>query len=108
MDFVVVYNFPVGSRFDPAAFVGKRPMRAEDLREMLRNKPFVPLRLHLTDGTESEIRHPEMALLSRSLVEIGLEDHPGSGIATSIHCINLLHIVRIEKIDERPVAAHTP
>ncbi len=81
-------------------------MRAEELREMLRRQPFVPIRLFLTDGTKYDVRHPEMAVLSRSTVAIGLEERPGAGIADRIVCVTLLHIVRVEWIeDERPVAA---
>ena len=34
-------------------------MRPEDLRNFLRQKPFRPFRVTLTDGRIYEIRHPE-------------------------------------------------
>lgn len=74
-------------------------MGAEELRALLRRRPFVPLRLHLTDGTTCDIRHPEMALLTRTTVELGFEDQPGSGIADSLEFVSLAYIVRAEFTD---------
>ena len=49
-----------------------RTMRPEDIREFLQKKPFQPFRLTLTDGRTYEVRHPEMAMVGRSAVAIGL------------------------------------
>ena len=45
-------------------------MRPEELRELLATRPFVPLRIHLTDGKSFDIRHPDNVLVLRS-VELG-------------------------------------
>jgi len=74
-------------------------MGAEQLRDLLRRRPFVPLRLHLTDGSTYDIRHPEMAFLTRTTVEIGIEAQEGSGIADNVVYCSLLHVVRAEHID---------
>jgi hypothetical protein len=37
-------------------------MRPEELTELLRVRPFVPLRIHLTDGQSYEIHHPDHGL----------------------------------------------
>jgi hypothetical protein len=34
----------------------------QDVLEMLNQRPFLPFRIHVSDGTVSEIRHPEMSL----------------------------------------------
>ncbi len=47
-------------------------MRPEDIRDFLQRKPFQPFRLTLTDGRTYEVRHPEMAMVGRSSVAIGL------------------------------------
>ena len=44
-------------------------------RELLaiqREQPFVPIRVHVSDGAAYEVRHPEMMLVTVSLVFIGL------------------------------------
>ncbi len=39
-----------------------------DFRELLQREPFQPFRLHLSNGTTYEIRHPELAVLRFSVV----------------------------------------
>jgi len=73
-------------------------MSADELYELLHQRPFMPLRLHLTGGTTYDIRHPEMAIVARSLVTVGLPGKNGGGIADAvIHCA-LGHIVRVEPL----------
>jgi hypothetical protein len=74
-------------------------MRAEELRGLLRRRPFVPIRIHLTDGTAYDVRHPEMAFLARSTVEIGVEKQEGSGIADDVVYCSLVHIVRVDNLN---------
>jgi hypothetical protein len=74
-------------------------MRAETLEELLRRRPFVPIRLHLSDGTTCDIRHPEMALLTRSTVDIGVAEQDGTTIADRVVNCSLLHVVKVENLD---------
>ncbi len=74
-------------------------MRAEELRDLLDRRPFVPIRLHFADGTTFDIRHPEMALLTRSTVEIGLPEDQASKIADRVVDCTLAHIVRVENLN---------
>jgi hypothetical protein len=71
-------------------------MRGEELRNLIRQQPFNPIRLHLTDGTTYDIRHPEMAFITKSTVEIGQEEKEGSGVADEVMYVTLIHIVRAE------------
>ncbi len=74
-------------------------MRAEELRALLRRTPFIPIRVHFSDGSTYDVKHPEMALLTRSTVEIGIEEVEGSGIADAVHYCSLVHIVRVENLN---------
>jgi hypothetical protein len=74
-------------------------MRPEELRTLLRRRPFVPLRIYFTDGSTFDVRHPEMALITRSTVEIGQEETEGSGIADRVVYCTLIHIVRVEDLN---------
>ncbi|MGI0148405.1 MAG: hypothetical protein ACREDF_02575 [Thermoplasmata archaeon] len=58
--------------------------------------------MHLSDGTVYEVRHPEMALLTRSTVAIGIEHQPGQGIADDMIYVSLVHIVRAEHVNGHP------
>lgn len=73
-------------------------MKAEELIELLAERPFQPLRLHLADGRLREIRHPGMAVVSESSVAIGVPRDDTSRLATKIvHC-SLVNIVEVEPI----------
>lgn len=74
-------------------------MGPEQIRALLRRKPFVPMRIHLTDGTTYDVRHPEMAFITRTTVEIGLEEKEGSGVADQVMYCSLVHVVRVENLD---------
>ncbi len=78
----------------------------ESLRAELRRQPFVPLRMHLTDGKTYDIRHPEMAMITSREVYVGRkETSPGSGIAKECDLVSLLHVVRVEQMPLSPSAA---
>ncbi len=85
-------------------------MRADDLRELLNQRPFEPVRLHISSGQAVDIWHPELAIVSRSLVMVGVgrgdrADEPGEPDRVVHHFAhyNLLHIVKIEPINgQRP------
>ena len=49
-------------------------MPPEDLRTALRQQPFVPFRLHLTDGRSFDVPHPEFLTLIGIAVKQGLLD----------------------------------
>ncbi len=74
-------------------------MRAEELRNLLSRRPFVPIRFYFTDGTTYDVKHPEMTLLTRSTVEIGLAEKEEARIADRVVYCSLAHIVRVENLD---------
>lgn len=78
-------------------------MRMHELREKLRQAPFEPFRIHLSDGRSFEVRHPEFAALTRHCVFVG--DFPGNeeGPELLIQC-DLMHVVSIEPINGKQVS----
>ena len=77
-------------------------MRPQDILKYLRRQPFQPFRLCLSDGRSFEVRHPEMAMVGRSAVIIGI---PASNEEELIydHSIDcaLMHITTLEPIEGR-------
>jgi hypothetical protein len=71
-------------------------MRPEELTGLLRQRPFVPLRIHMTNGHTYEIYHPEAMVVSRSHAVIGLRPDPETGVVDRTEYLALLHIVRVE------------
>jgi hypothetical protein len=73
-------------------------MRPEDISEHLEHLPFKPFRIHLTDGKAFDITHPDMVIVSRSKVIIGVPRDPRSRIAERVEHCALLHIVRVDEL----------
>ena len=74
-------------------------MRPEDLLNDLRKQPFQPLRLTLTDGRTYDVHHPELALVGRSIVLIGLERPGDPDPVFDRHVtVSLRHILQVEPI----------
>jgi hypothetical protein len=74
-------------------------MTAEDLIELLEERPFVPLRLHLADGRVREIRHPEMAIVAQSHVVIGIPRDDESHVAVRTTFCSIPNIVEVEPFE---------
>ena len=74
-------------------------MRPQDFEESLRRRPFVPFRIHLSDGTTYDIRHPELVMVGKSIALVGARasDTPGT-IFERYDIISLIHITRLEPI----------
>jgi hypothetical protein len=74
-------------------------MRAEDLNTFLRLAPFGAFRVHMSDGTIFEVRHPEMFVLRESSAWVYFPE-PQTEPADYHHdeLISLLHIVRVEPV----------
>jgi hypothetical protein len=73
-------------------------MRATELVQLIRQGPFVPLRLHLTDGTAYEIRHPDQIIVMNGRIDIGIVSDTATGVAERVEHCSLLHLVRVEPI----------
>ena len=76
----------------------KTTMRPEELVKLLRRRPFLPLRLHMTDGQTYDIHHPDLVMVSRSYATIGTTPDPGTGVLEHVEYCSLLHIVRVEEL----------
>lgn len=83
-------------------------MRAEELMELLRTRPFVPLRLHLTGGQTYDIHHPDLVLVLRQRVDIGMKPDPSTGVLERVDHCSILHIVRVEELPPAAPADGTP
>ena len=75
-------------------------MRPDDLLEFTRKTPFEPFRITLTDGRTFDVLHPEMAMVGRSSMTIGV---PGTGDPRPIYdravMVSLLHVMQLELIE---------
>jgi hypothetical protein len=80
-------------------------MNPEELRSVLRQQPFEPFRLVLTDGTGYEIRHPDLLWVGRSTAMVGLTGEPGQTFYERAVRVTLIRIVRLEPLEVSPSSA---
>ena len=73
-------------------------MRPEELTQLIRTRPFVPLRIHLTDGRTFDIFHRDQIIVLRGRVDIGVEPDVSPGVVNRVEHGSLLHVVRVEEL----------
>lgn len=75
-------------------------MRALDIREFAQRRPFKPFRLTLTDGRTYDVRHPDLVMVGRSTVIVGVPaaDETEAVFDRAIH-VDLLHIMEVELLN---------
>lgn len=72
-------------------------MTVQTFREMLARRPFQPVKLTLSSGQSYEIRHPEMAMLTRTSLLVGV-DVAEDGVPAEFKILSLLHVTAIEPL----------
>ena len=73
-------------------------MTVQTFRDLLAQRPFKPFRLVMSSGQTHEVRHPEMAMLTRTRILVGIEVAEAAGPAEFKIC-SLLHVTAIEPIE---------
>jgi hypothetical protein len=73
-------------------------MTQEELQEEARRQPFRPFRLVLTTGEAYDIRHPDLVMVGRRSVVIGItSDDKGTAFDRLVRA-DLLHVVKVEEL----------
>ncbi len=84
---------------DPAA--PAPGMRPEDILKFLRQRPFRPFQITLTDGRVYDIHHPELVMVGRSDMEIGIPSpRYKEPVYERIVFVSLLHVMQVEMLPE--------
>ena len=81
-------------------------MTRSDLLKRIKQRPFFPFRLVLTEGTSYEVRHPEQIMVARDSAVIGLPSQPEQDFFETTVLVDLFHVVRLEPMPAG--AATTP
>ncbi len=77
-------------------------MSPEELRETLKQQPFEPFRLVMTDGIGYDIVHPDLLMIGKRSVMVGLTGQPGQTFYERAVKVDLLHIIRLEPLAVPP------
>ena len=62
-------------------------MKEDDLAKVVKAQPFVPVRLHLSNGATYDLTHPDGILLSERVAAIA--------VGNAITLVSLLHITEV-------------
>ena len=73
-------------------------MTVQTFRELLTKKPFQPFRLVMSSGKAYDVRHPEMAMLTKSDLLVGI-DETDEGVPAEFKICSLLHVSAIEPLN---------
>ncbi len=74
-------------------------MRTPDIEAQLKQRPFVPFLLHMSDGSSYQIRHPEMLMVSNTVLAVGVYDEPDTPRPARIVMCDPIHITRLEPVN---------
>lgn len=74
-------------------------MNPDELRSLLKKQPFEPIRLHTTGGDTVDIRHPEIAIVTQSMVAVGAGEP--DDVADYVVHYSLRHIIKVEPLNGR-------
>jgi hypothetical protein len=77
-------------------------MTVQTFRDLLAARPFRPFRLVMSSGQTYEVRHPEMAMLTRTSILVGI-DIADDGVPAEFKICSLLHVTAVEPISPAPV-----
>jgi hypothetical protein len=72
-------------------------MTVQTSRDLLTQRPFKPFRLVMPSGHAYDVRHPEMAFLTRSDILLGV-DEADDGVPADFKTCSLLHVSAVEPL----------
>ena len=72
-------------------------MTLQTFRELLTQRPFRPFRLVMSSGQSYEVRHPEMAMLTRTDILVGI-DASEDNVPAEFKICSLLHVATVEPL----------
>jgi hypothetical protein len=78
-------------------------MTVQTFRELLTQWPFRPFRLVMSSGQTYEVRHPEMAWVTRTDILVGI-DETHKGVPAEFRICSLVHVTAIEPLSPTSAA----
>jgi len=74
-------------------------MTPEELRDSLRQKPFEPFRIVLTDGANYDVRHPDLLWVGQRSAYVGLTGQPGQKLFERAVKLDLSQVTQFIPLD---------
>lgn len=73
-------------------------MTVQTFRNLLAARPFKPFRLMMSSGQSYEVRHPEVAFVTKTDMLIGV-DIEDDGVPAEFKICSLLHVTAVEPLE---------
>ncbi len=71
---------------------------AEDIQARLRQKPFQPMRIIVSEGLRYDIHHPDLVFVGRRDIMIGSPAKDNPSVYDQVTRVALVHVVALEDI----------
>jgi hypothetical protein len=72
-------------------------MTTQTFRNLMRAQPFKPFRLVMSSGSVYDVRHPEMAWVTKTSILVGV-DEADDGLPVNYRECSLLHVTAVEPL----------
>jgi len=82
--------------------------RPDDIQARLRERPFRPVRVIVSEGLRYDIVHPDLVLIGQRDLAIGFPSPDNPGVYDRLIRVALVHIVGLEDLPATPAASNGP
>ncbi len=72
--------------------------RAEDIKDRLREQPFVPLRIFTSSGQSYDVTHPDLVLVGRNYLYVGVASNDNPTVFDTASRVFVLHVTDMQEI----------
>ena len=83
-------------------------MRPNDIHAQLQQRPFVPFRMCFSDRSAFEVRHPEMAMVSRTVITVAVYNGGETDLPERFVFCDPVHVARLEPLIGMSSTPSTP
>jgi hypothetical protein len=82
-------------------------MTDQTFRDLLKQQPFQPFRLVMSSGSTYDVRHPELAWVTKTSILVGI-DEADEGLPVEYKVCSLLHVTAIEPLKTPAAESKSP
>jgi hypothetical protein len=75
---------------------------AQDVRELLAERPFEPFRIVTSSGKYYDIPHSDFVFVTKRTLKIGTPKMEGNKDPDGVHVVSILHVTALEEIQTKP------
>ncbi len=72
-------------------------MTPEEFEDYLKRQPFMPFRIHMSNGRTHDVRHPEIAIVTMDAVVVGVHEE-GERYPRFTRTLALINVNELEPI----------